>query len=337
MTDLVERAAGGAGGSVGSGGGSAPTAAVREVAARAPRRAPVAGSMLPRRSRLSVLVFLLPPLVVYGFAVLLPIGQSLVLSFFRWDGITDMRFVGIDNYVKMLTRDDVFWTSFGNALAYLAICLVLQLGGALIVASLVSALPRARELVKTLYLLPAVISTVAIAILFQRIYSLEPVGLLNQALGWIGLGSLQTAWLSNVSTVLAAVSVPEGWRFTGLYMLIIYAALLAVPRELEEAARLDGATWWQLFWRIRFPYIRPVWTTTTIMATTFALRGFDIPYLLTNGGPGQSSELLTTYMYKTAFVHTDYGYASTISVFIVVECLVAVGIIFLLLRRRDDS
>jgi len=73
------------------------------------------------------------------------------------------------------------------------------------------------------------------------------------------------------------------------------------------------------------------------MATTFALRGFDIPYLLTNGGPGQASELLTTYMYKTAFVHTDYGYASAISVFIVVECLIAVGIIFLLLRRRDDS
>lgn len=269
--------------------------------------------------------------------MLLPILQSLVLSVFRWDGITDMVFVGFDNYIKMFTRDDVFWTAFGNALGYLAICLVLQLGGALAVAGLLTALPRARELVKTLYLLPAVISTVAIAFLFVRIYSLEPVGLLNQLLAWVGLEGMQTAWLSNVQTVLAAVSIPEGWRFTGLYMLIIYAALIAVPKELEEAARLDGASWWQIFWRIRFPYIRPVWITTTIMATTFALRGFDIPYLLTNGGPGQASELLTTYMYKTAFVHTDYGYASAISVFIVVECLVAVGLIIALLRRRDDS
>lgn len=301
------------------------------------RSRPLSVSMLPRRSTLSVLVFLVPPLLLYGVAVLLPIIQSLFLSVFRWDGITDMVFVGVDNYVKMFSRDDVFWTAFGNALGYLAICLILQLGGALIVASLLTALPRARELVKTMYLLPAIISTVAIAFLFQRIYSLEPVGLLNQVLAWVGLESLQTAWLSNVQTVLAAVSIPEGWRFTGLYMLIIYAALIAVPRELEEAARLDGASWWQVFWRIRFPYIRPVWITTTIMATTFALRGFDIPYLLTNGGPGQASELLTTYMYKTAFVHTDYGYASAISVFIVVECLVAVGIIFLLLRRRDDS
>ncbi|MET3511031.1 raffinose/stachyose/melibiose transport system permease protein [Plantibacter flavus] len=312
--------------------------AVGAAPARPPRRwKPMSTSMLPRRSTLSVLVFLVPPLVLYGVAVLLPIVQSLFLSLFSWDGITDMAFVGLDNYVKMLTRDDVFWTSFGNALGYLAICLVLQLGGALLVAGLLTALPRARELVKTLYLLPAVISTVAIAILFQRLYALEPVGLINQLLAWVGLGDLQTAWLSNVQTVLAAVSIPEGWRFTGLYMLIIYAALMAVPRDLEEAARLDGASWWQIFWRIRFPYIRPVWITTTVMATTFALRGFDIPYLLTNGGPGQSSELLTTYMYKTAFVHTDYGYASAISMFIVVECLVAVGLIFLLLRRKDKS
>lgn len=293
--------------------------------------------MLPRRSGLAVVIFLLPPLLLYGVAVLFPILQSLFLSMFKWDGITDMRFVGIDNYVKMLTRDDVFWTAFANAVGYLIICLVLQLGGALLIASLLTMLRRGRELVKTLYLLPAVISTVAIAFLFQRIYGLDPVGLLNQLLEWIGLGHLQQAWLSNTSTVLAAVSIPEGWRFTGLYMLIIYAALLAVPRELEEAARLDGASGWQVFWKIRFPYIRPVWTTTTVMATTFALRGFDIPYLLTNGGPGQSSELLTTYMYKTAFVHTDYGYASAISVFIVIECLVAVGLILLLLRRRDDA
>ncbi len=311
-------------------------AEVGAVRPRPPRR-PMSTSMLPRRSALSVAVFLIPPLLLYGVAVLLPIVQSLVLSFFRWDGITDMVFVGIDNYIKMLSRDDVFWTAFGNALGYLAICLVLQLGGALIVAGLLTALPKARELVKTLYLLPAVISTVAIAFLFQRVYSLDPAGLINQGLAWIGLEGLQTAWLSDVQTVLAAVSIPEGWRFTGLYMLIIYAALIAVPRELEEAARLDGASWWQVFWRIRFRYIRPVWITTTIMATTFALRGFDIPYLLTGGGPGQASELLTTYMYKTAFVHTDYGYASAISVFIVVECLVAVGLILLLLRRRDDS
>lgn len=293
--------------------------------------------MLPNRSRTSVLVFLLPPLLLYGAAVLFPILQSLFLSFFSWNGISDMEFVGLDNYVRMFVADDIFWRAFLNALVYLAICLVLQLGGALVVASLLTSLRRGRELIKTLYLLPAVISTAAIAFLFVRIYSLEPVGLLNQLFHWVGLDSLERPWLSDVNTVLAAVSAPEGWRFTGLYMLIIYAALLAVPKELEEAAVLDGASRWTLFTKIRFPYIRPVWITTTIMATTYGLRGFDIPYLMTNGGPGQSSELLTTYMYKTAFTSTDFGYASTISVFIVVECLVAVGLILFLLKRKADS
>ncbi|MDP9219415.1 MAG: sugar ABC transporter permease [Actinomycetota bacterium] len=293
--------------------------------------------MLPRRSRLSVLVFLVPPLAIYCIAVLFPIVQSLFLSFYSWDGISDRQFVGLANYRRMLVGDDVFWTAFRNSIGYLVICMVIQLGAALIVANLLLTLRRGRELVKTLYLLPAVISTVAIAFLFQRIYSVSPVGLLNQLLDWVGLGSAEDAWLSDTHTVLAAVSIPEGWRFSGLYMLIIYAGFLAVPRELEEAARLDGASSWQVFTRIRFPYIRPVWYTSLILAATYGLRGFDIPYLLTNGGPGQSSELMTTYMYKSAFTSTDYGYASTISVFIVVECLVAVGVIVLLLRRGADA
>ncbi len=289
--------------------------------------------MLPSRSKLSVWVFLLPPLLLYVAAVLFPILQSLFLSFFSWDGISNLRFVGFANYVRMFTQDDVFWHAFRNALVYLAVCLFFQLGVSLFVANLITYVGRGREILKTLYLLPAIISTVAIAFLFQHIYSYEPAGLINQILHHIGLGSLSTPWLSNVHTVLIAVSAPEGWRFTGLYMLILYAAILAVPKELEEAARLDGASSWRVFTQIRFPYIRPVWVTTMIMAATYSLRGFDIPYLLTNGGPGQTSELLTTYMFKTAFRSTDFGYASTISVFIVFECITAVGLIFLLLRR----
>lgn len=290
--------------------------------------------MLPHRSKKAVLIFLIPPLILYGIGVLMPVLQSLFLSFFDWDGIEDMQFVGVSNYGKMLFHDSVFWQAFGNSMVYLVICLFLQLGGALLVASLLVTMTRGRELIKTLYLLPAVISTVAIAFLFQRIYSLDPVGLVNRLLDFVGLGNLQRPWLSDVHTVLAAVSIPEGWRFSGLYMLIIYAAFLSVPKELEEAAKLDGVNEWQMFTKIRFPYIRPVWVTTTIMATTYALRGFDIPYLLANGRYGQ---LVTTYMYKTAFSNTNYGYASAISVFIVIECLVAVGLIFALLRRRQDA
>lgn len=293
--------------------------------------------MLPGRSRASVLIFLVPPLLLYLVAVALPIVQSLFLSFFSWDGVTDLQAVGVANYVKMFTADPIFWKAFTNTMVYLAVCLFFQLGVSLFVANLLSYAGRGKEVAKTLYLLPAIISTVAIAFLFQRIYSYEPPGLINQLLGAVGLGELARPWLSEISTVLVAVSAPEGWRFTGLYMLILYAAILAVPKELEEAARLDGASTWKVFTQVRFPYIRPVWVTTMIMASTYSLRGFDIPYLLTNGGPGQASELLTTYMFKTAFRSTDFGYASTIAVFIVIECIVAVGLILLVLRRGQEN
>lgn len=292
--------------------------------------------MLPHRSRLSVALFLLPPLVLFAGGVLLPIVQSLFLSFFRWDGITPMQFVGLDNYTRMLFEDTIFWGAFFNHIGYLFICLVLQMGGGLLVACLLLTITRGREVFKVLYLIPAVISTPAIAMLFQRIYSYDPSGLLNTALSAVGLESLAHAWLSDVSTVLAAVSIPEGWRFLGLYTVILYAALLTVPKEQEEAAALDGASAWKTFTKIRFPHIRPVWITTMVMATTYALRGFDIPFLLTNGGPGQASELITTYMYKTAFTSTQFGYASAISVFIVIECLAAVGLILWFQRRKAD-
>lgn len=291
--------------------------------------------MFGKGSRTAAAVFLLPPLLLYLVAVVAPIIQSLYLSFFSWNGISPMRFEGLGNYERMLFADDVFRTAFVNSLVYVAVCLIVQLGVGLFVASLLTHLNKGREVIKTLYLLPAVISTVAISLMFQQMYS-YPDGLFNQLLTGVGLESIATPWLSNLKTVLVAVSLPEGWRFSGLYMLILYAALISVPKELEEAARLDGASEWRIFTRIRFPYIRPVWYTTLIMATTYALRGFDIPYLLTNGGPGQASELLTTYMYKQAFTSTNFGYASAVSVFIVVECLVALGLIFMLQRRKAD-
>lgn len=293
--------------------------------------------MLPHRSRASVLVFLLPALLLFALAVLLPILQSIGLSLFRWDGVTAPTFVGLDNYTRMFTQDDVFWPIVGHGLVYLLVNLFFQIGVALALANLLTYLTRGRELIKTLFLLPAIISTVAIALLFRRLYSAEPVGLFNQIFDSTGLHALSTPWLSDVHTALIAVSIPDGWRTVGLYTLILYAALISLPAETEEAAKLDGANWWRVFTAVRIPHIRPVLVTTAVMATTYSLRGFDVPYLLTNGGPGQATEIPTTYMYKAAFTSSDFGYASTISVFIVLEAIIAVIIIIGLFQRREKE
>jgi raffinose/stachyose/melibiose transport system permease protein len=287
------------------------------------------------RTRTAIAAFLLPGLLFYIAAVFLPIIGSLGLSLFEWDGITDPTFVGLDNYTEMLSGDPLFWGAFSHTSVYLVINLVFQLGLGLLLANLLLSLRRGREVFKTLYFLPTIISTVAIAFLFRKAYAIEPPGMLNVLLSAIGLDGLAHPWLSDVGSALVAVSIPEGWRFMGLYMVILYAALLAVPKEIEEAARMDGASEWQVFVRIRFPLIRPVWVTTMIMAATYSLRGFDIPYLLTNGGPGHATELLTTYMYKLGFQTTQFGYASAIAVFIVLECLIAVALIVRVFRLGD--
>ena len=294
--------------------------------------------MLPNRSRLSVLDLPRPPLLLYAVAVLLPILQSLFLSFFQWDGVTDMQFVGLGNYVYMLTGDTVFWTAFLNTLGYLVICLILQLGGALLVASLLTMLRRGRELVKTLYLLPAVISTVAIAFLFQRIYSLEPAGLLNRALELDRPGRpADRLALRRRHRARGRV----GARGLALHRPLHAHHLRRAPRRAAASSRKQPSSTAPRGGRSSggssFRTSARSGSRRPSSPRPIALRGFDIPYLLTNGGPGQASELLTTYMYKTAFTSTDYGYASTIAVFVVIECLVAVGLILLLLRRKADA
>ncbi|MNI28553.1 Lactose transport system permease protein LacF [compost metagenome] len=202
-------------------------------------------------------------------------------------------------------------------------------------ALLLSYVTKGAGIFRTLYYLPAVVVTVAIAQMFRNFYSLQPLGLLNMFLDFVGLGHLQSAWLSNPHTALIAVSIPEGWRFIGMYMVIFYAALIAIPKEIEEAATIDGVSGWQLIRYIKLPSIMHVLSLSLIMCTTGALRGFDIPYII--GVPGSATELVTTYMYKQAFSTIQYGYGSSIAVFIVIESLLAVLLIRAIFNSRKGD
>ena len=135
-------------------------------------------------------------------------------------------------------------------------------------------------LVKTLYYVPCIITTVAIAQLFRSVYSTEPMGLLNQFLQFIGLDHMVTSWLANVGTALAAVSVPEGWRFTGMYMVIFYAALVSLDPSVYEAAKVDGASAMQILFRIQLPLIKDLILLTLTMCLTGALRAVSYPHLI---------------------------------------------------------
>ncbi|WP_145949436.1 carbohydrate ABC transporter permease [Paenibacillus sp. Y412MC10] len=280
------------------------------------------------------LVFITPALLFYLGTVFIPIIQSLNYGFQDWNGIKDAQYIGLSNYIKMF-HDPYFWNAVKNNLVYVVIVVLMQVFIGLFFALLLSYVKKGAGVFRTLYYLPAVVVTVAIAQMFRNFYSLQPLGLLNMFLGWIGLSDLQNAWLSDPHTALIAVSIPEGWRFTGMYMVIFYAALIAIPKEIEEAATIDGVSGWQLIRHIKLPSIKHVLSLALIMCTTGALRGFDIPYII--GVPGSTTELVTTYMYKKAFSTIQYGYGSAIAVFIVIESLIAVLIIRAIFNSRKGE
>lgn len=278
------------------------------------------------KSKKWFLAFLLPGLLFYILAVFYPIEESLRLSFMDWGGIGEKKFVGFQNYIDMF-HDKVFYESFLNNLIYLVIVVVMQLGIGLLFAILLTYMTKRVTLVKTLYYVPCIITTVAIAQLFRSMYATEPMGLLNQFLQSVGLDQFVTSWLADIHTALGAVSFPEGWRFTGMYMVIFYAALVSLDPSVYEAAKVDGASELQILFRIKIPLIKDIFLLTLTMCLTGALRGFDIPFLLTNGGPGNTTELLSTYMYKKAFSSNQYGYGSTVAVFIILESILVVFIL----------
>ena len=231
----------------------------------------------------------------------------------------------------------MFYTAFLNNLIYLVIVVAMQLGIGLLFAVMLTYMTKHVTLIKTLYYVPCIVTTVAIGQLFRSMYSTEPMGLINQFLQAIGLENLVTSWLANVSTALAAVSIQEGWRFTGMYMVIFYAALVSLDPSVYEAAKVDGATEFQIFFRIKLPLIKDIILLTLTMCLTGALRGFDIPYLLTNGGPGNASELMSTYMYKKAFSSNQYGYGSALAVFIIVESILVVFILRKIFMTEEEK
>ncbi|MCI7169310.1 sugar ABC transporter permease [bacterium] len=288
------------------------------------------------RNKKAFFVFLLPGLLFYIFTVFYPIVESIRLSFMEWGGIGDKVFVGLDNYVKMF-HDPVFYTAFINNLIYLLIVVGMQLSIGLFFAILLTYMTKYVTLVKTLYYVPCIITTVAITQLFRSMYSVEPMGLLNQFLEAVGLGGMVTSWLADVGTVLAAVSIPEGWRFTGMYMVIFYAALVSLDPSVYEAAKVDGASEMQILFKIKLPLIKDIILLTLTMCLTGALRGFDIPFLLTSGGPGNASELMSTYMYKKAFSSNQYGYGSALAVFIIIESILVVYTLRKLFTSKEEK
>lgn len=275
---------------------------------------------LLRRKR-TILCFLLPGVLVYLVSVIVPIIWSGYYSLFDWNGFGDKTFIGIQNYARLL-RDKEFWESVAHTLIYAVWQIILQVGGGLLLAVLLSNMVVLRKPMQIMYYLPVIVSSVALCQMFKKIFAVVPAGLMNQLLSLINPEWIHLEWLTNIKTSLGMVIAVAGYKNMPVYMLIFFAAFLTVPSSLVEAARIDGASAWQVFWRIKLPHIRPTIITNIILVLNGSLRGYDIAKLLTAGGPINSSQLQAMYMYKQAFSSQKYGYGSAIAMFIVMESLI---------------
>lgn len=288
------------------------------------------------RNRKVICLLLLPAVILFTCTVAVPLAWSFYYSMFNWNGVSKMKFTGLDNYIKLFS-DQNFITSFKNNILFMIVNVIGQVGIALLVAILLTCIGKGRNLFKTIYFVPTILSAVALAQFFQKFYGLEPVGVLNALLEAVGLGDMQRAWLGDSATAMGSVIVIECYKSMPLYMVILYSGLLSIPDDVIDAARVDGAYGWKLFASIKLPYLYSVLTVTLVMAVNGLLKAFDVPFITTYGGPGRSTELVATYMYKVAFASTKYGYASTIAVFLVVESVLLVSVLRKFMSGRKNA
>jgi cellobiose transport system permease protein len=247
--------------------------------------------------------------IVFG---LFPILFSLYLAFHKWDGIGEMKFVGLDQF-RYLIKDPFFWQSIRNTFEIWIYSTIPMLFFALVIAFLLnSAFLRFKEFYRIVYFLPYVTSIVAIAIVFSTVFS-NNYGLLNFIMTSLGLQPIE--WLNSPFWVKIAIALMYIWRWTGYNAIIYLSGLQSIPAVLYEAARVDGSTTFQTFFKITLPMLRPVILFTVVTSTIGGLQIFTESQVLTgdNGGPGGNGLTVVMYLYQQAFIKNSFGYGSAVA------------------------
>ncbi len=305
-------------------GGSRPAGG-----ARGPARlgAPSLGARL-RRVPLLVWVFLLVPVAVELFWVFWPAANSFSLSLTRWNGISPAEPVGLQNFTD-LADDPIFRTALTNNALWVVGFGVLSVVGGLALAVALNKPGRGVGFYRSAIYLPMVVSMAVTGLFWRVMY--QPGGPINAGLEAVGLESLTRQWLADPDVALAAILVAAVWRQVGYIMVLYLAGLKGCDATLEEAAAVDGASAWQRFWHIVMPQLRGVNTVVFAVTVIDSLRTFDIVWAMTRGGPYNTTQLLSTYMFQQAFTSGNLGYASAIAVVIFV---LAIGFIITYLARQ---
>ncbi len=250
-------------------------------------------------------LFLIPALLIYTIFMAFPLFNSMRLSFYQGQGLTPDRYVGLENYVTLFTNPlwrDRFFNAVGNTFVFFAIHMLVQNTLGLLFATLLSNTRLfGRNVYRAIIFTPATMSVLVTGFLWTLI--LNPRwGMLNQVLEWIGLGALARPWLGDANLALPTISLVSSWQWVGLPTMMFLAGLLTISDELSEAARVDGASAWQIFWRIKLPLLRPTIGIVSVLTFIGNFNAFDVIFAMAGarGEPAYATDLLATFFYRTA-------------------------------------
>ncbi len=270
--------------------------------------------------------FLVSPYILhFGFFVLFPIVFSLILMFHRWNIISPMEFIGGQNFTKLI-NDRIFFKSIFNTLIFLIIHIPLQIIVALFLAEMLNQKIRLRSFLRASYFLPVVISGVVVTIVWSQLYGLD-TGLFNRILVKIGLPKV--GWITDPNIAMPSIAIMATWKNVGLYVVLFLVGLQSVPPHYYEAADIDGASHWQKFRYITIPAINPTIFMVVILSTIGGFSLFIEPYIMTAGGPLNSTVSAVLYIYKQAFTYYHMGYAAALGFF-----FAAIIMIFVVVQKK---
>ncbi|MFD2613891.1 carbohydrate ABC transporter permease [Paenibacillus gansuensis] len=278
------------------------------------------------------LLFIVPTLLLYFLFFIYPMLTSVYYGFTDWNGLDEKNFVGFDNFVTAFT-DEVFRKSILNNIIFIVFSVFIQVPLIILFSILISNVKRLQGLYKTTVFMPSILSTSVIGILWGFLYEPED-GIINGFLGLFGAPDIY--WLAEEGWAMLAILITNAWQWMGFFIVLILAAILSIPKDMNEAAEIDGATGMQRAWYLTLPLIRPIISVVVMLSIAGAMKVVDIVLVMTDGGPVNNTEVMASFMVHESLASGKYGYGTAISIIIFAFALILTALYQLTFGRNQE-
>ncbi len=280
-------------------------------------------------------MFVIPAVIVLGVFFIYPIGLTFYYSFTDFTGVGEAEFNGLRNYDRFLARPR-YMEALKTTFLFTLIVVTVQTSAGLFFAAMLHRLPEIRNFARAALFTPAMMSFVIVGYVWQFIYSPFNGGL-NAILEAVGMGGLARGWLGDPDTALMAIAIAHVWMFTGYTTAIFLAGFANIPADIDEAGRLDGASSWQRFRHLELPLLAPSFTINIVLSTIGTLKTFELPFIMTRGGPDGATRTLSLEIIDQLFGNYRFGFASALSIVMLVVVILVAFVQNKYLRSREDA